>query len=492
MGTWDWDSHRIPSNGQTTSSGFTACRRVRSTAPSTVTNAKSTPTIASACWLAVRRAIEDGVPYDVEYRIVAPDGTVRWVEGKGRVEFRRSRPVRMSGVCMIVTRRKEAELARLASAEEGEPAEGRVPGHAVARAAHAAQRDPRLGRRCCQRRRTIARARCDRRSTSSGATRELQAQLIEDILDVSRIITGKLEIDRAPVHAGQLLDTVISGLLPAADARQILVSRLIADDLPPTEGDPQRLQQVFSNVLSNAIKFTPDGGAIAVTCESYGDGTLVEFTDSGAGIAPEFLPYVFDRFRQGDSRATRKQGGLGLGLAIARHIIEAHGGTIEAHSAGQGQGTTIRIQLPGANALAIDPRLSTVERRQPELRLDGTTIVVVDDQPDSGDLLAELLTRTGARVLGYTCAVDAMQSLAARQPDLLIADIAMPEIDGYELIRRVRERHPRVPAIAVSAYARPQDRKRAMDAGYNSYCAKPVDAGQLLRIVRDVLAVGRR
>ncbi len=490
MGTWDWDlaSHAVEWSDN--------LEGLHGLPPGTFDGSFGSyereihPDDRERVLLAARRAIEHGVPYDVEYRMVAPDGTVRWVEGKGRVEYDGSRPVRMSGVCLIVTRRKEAELARLASAEEG----NRLKDEFLATLSHELRTplNAILGWVQIVKGDGLSPERIRQALDVIGRNARLQAQLIEDILDVSRIISGKLEIDRAPVHAGQLLDTVISGLLPAADARHILVSRLIADDLPPAEGDPQRLQQVFSNVLSNAIKFTPDGGTIAVTCESYGDGTLVEFTDSGAGIAPEFLPYVFDRFRQGDSRATRKQGGLGLGLAIARHIIEAHGGTIEAHSAGQGQGTTIRIQLPGANVPAIDPRLSTVERRQPELRLDGTTIVVVDDQPDSGDLLAELLTRTGARVLGYTCAVDAMQSLAARQPDLLIADIAMPEIDGYELIRRVRERHPRVPAIAVSAYARPQDRKRAMDAGYNSYCAKPVDAGQLLRIVRDVLAVGRR
>jgi PAS domain S-box-containing protein len=433
-----------------------------------------------------RRSIESGVPYDVEYRMVAPDGTVRWVEGKGRVEYEGSRPVRMTGVCMIITRRKEAELARLASAKEA----NRLKDEFLATLSHELRTplNAILGWVQVLKAEGLPPERVKQAIEIIGRNARLQAQLIEDILDVSRIISGKLEIERIPVHAGQLLDAVISGLLPAADAKHLLVTRDLADDVPPVEGDPQRLQQVFSNVLSNAIKFTPEGGTIAVTCRSFADGTLVQVVDSGIGIAPEFLPFVFDRFRQGDSRATRQHGGLGLGLAIARHNVEAHGGTIEAYSDGLKRGTTIRIQLPGASVPAIDPRLNTLERRYPEFRLDDTTIVVVDDQPDSGDLLSELLNRTGARVHCYTRATEAMQSLTKRATDLVIADIAMPDIDGYELIRRIREQSPKLPAIAVSAYARPQDRKRAFDAGYNAYCAKPIDAGQLLRMVRDVLA----
>jgi PAS domain S-box-containing protein len=441
--------------------------------------------------LASRKAIEQGAPYEVEYRMVAPDGTVRWVEGKGRVEYDGTRPVRMSGVCMLVTRRKEAELAKLASAEDA----NRLKDEFLATLSHELRTplNAILGWVQVLKADGLSPERVQHAFEIIGRNARLQARLIEDILDVSRIISGKLEIERAPVHAAHLLDTVIGGVLPAAEAKHIRVSRRIADDLPPAEGDPRRLQQVFGNVLSNAIKFTPEGGAIEVSCQSAGgDSTLIEITDSGAGIAPEFLPFVFDRFRQGDSRATRKHGGLGLGLAIARHLIEAHGGSITAHSAGPGQGTRISIHLPNASGPVFDARLRGLQSRPPELRLDGTTIVVVDDQSDSAEVLVALLTRTGARVLEYGHAAEALQSFSVLPVDLLIADIAMPDMDGYELITRVRDRHPRVPAVAVSAYARPQDRKRAFDAGYDGYCAKPVDTGELLRTVRDVLAVARR
>jgi PAS domain S-box-containing protein len=441
--------------------------------------------------LASRKAIEQGTPYEVEYRMVAPDGTVRWVEGKGRVEYDGTRPVRMSGVCMLVTRRKEAELAKLASAEDA----NRLKDEFLATLSHELRTplNAILGWVQVLKADGLSPERVQHAFEIIGRNARLQARLIEDILDVSRIISGKLEIERAPVHAAHLLDTVIGGVLPAAEAKHIRVSRRIAEDLPPAEGDPRRLQQVFGNVLSNAIKFTPEGGAIEVSCQSAGgDSTLIEITDSGAGIAPEFLPFVFDRFRQGDSRATRKHGGLGLGLAIARHLIEAHGGSITAHSAGPGQGTRISIHLPNASGPVFDARLRGLQSRPPELRLDGTTIVVVDDQSDSAEVLAALLTRTGARVLEYGHAAEALQSFSVLPVDLLIADIAMPDMDGYELITRVRDRHPRVPAVAVSAYARPQDRKRAFDAGYDGYCAKPVDTGELLRTVRDVLAVARR
>jgi len=489
MGTWDWDltSHSVQWSEN--------LERLHGLPPGTFDGTYASyereihPEDRERVLLAARRAIEQGTPYDVEYRMVAPDGTVRWVEGKGRVEYEDGRAVRMTGVCMLITRRKEAELARLASAEEA----NRLKDEFLATLSHELRTplNAILGWVQVLKTEDLSADRMRHALEIIGRNARLQAQLIEDILDVSRIISDKLEIERAPVHAAQLLDGVVSGLLPAADAKHILVTRQIAEQLPLTEGDPQRLLQVFSNVFANAIKFTPERGTIAVTCQQSGDGTLIEVTDSGVGIAAEFLPFIFDRFRQGDSRVTRRHGGLGLGLAIARHIIEAHGGTIEAHSAGLGEGTTIRIQLPVADVSAIDPRLSTLERRQPDVRLDGISIVVVDDQQDSCGLVIEILTRTGARVSGYTSATDGMRALSRSSADLLIADIAMPDIDGYEMIRRLRERGSRLPAVAVSAYARPQDRKRAIDAGYDAYCAKPVDAGQLLRVVRDVLAAAR-
>ena len=321
-----------------------------------------------------------------------------------------------------------------------------------------------------------------------GRNTNLQARLIEDILDVSRIISGKLEIERAPVLLAPLIDTVVSGAMPAAQAKNIDLVRSAPADLPIIDGDAKRLHQVLGNVLSNAVKFTPAGGRIDVRCTCEDDAIVIEVQDSGAGIAPEFLPFIFDRFRQADSRAIRRHGGLGLGLAIARHLIEQHEGDIRATSPGSGLGTTVHIRLPvSADADDASARAAVPIEINEELRMHGMTVLVVDDQRDSCELLAALFERHGARVVQCDSAESALGVLTDVEANLLIADIAMPDIDGYELIRRVRASHGALPAIAVSAYARPQDRRRALSAGFDGYCAKPVEAPQLLRAVRSVM-----
>ena len=322
-----------------------------------------------------------------------------------------------------------------------------------------------------------------------GRNTNLQARLIEDILDVSRIISGKLEIEHAPVLIAPLIDTVVSGAMPAAQGKNIELVKTAPADLPVIDGDAKRLHQVLGNVLSNAVKFTPGGGRIDVRCAYQDDAIVIEVQDSGAGIAPEFLPYVFDRFRQADSRAIRRHGGLGLGLAIARHLIEQHDGEIRATSAGPGLGTTVQIRLPVSADESDEAaaRVSLPVELDDEFRMHGQTVLVVDDQRDSCELLAALFERHGARVVQCDSAESALGVLTDVQANLLIADIAMPDIDGYELIRRVRASHAALPAIAVSAYARPQDRRRALAAGFDGYCAKPVEAPQLLRTVRDVM-----
>jgi signal transduction histidine kinase len=321
-----------------------------------------------------------------------------------------------------------------------------------------------------------------------GRNTNLQARLIEDILDVSRIISGKLEIENAPVRLAPLIDTIVSGALPAAQAKNIELIKTAPPDLPVIDGDAKRLHQVLGNVLSNAVKFTPSGGRIDVRCSDEGDAISIEVQDSGAGIAPEFLPYIFDRFRQADSRSIRRHGGLGLGLAIARHLIEQHHGEIRASSAGPGLGTTIHIRLPASSAgLGTAAGSAVPDESDTAFHLHGLTVLVVDDQQDSCELLAALFEREGARVVQCDSAESALGVLTDVAANLLIADIAMPDIDGYELIRRVRATHPALPAIAVSAYARPQDRRRALSAGFDGYCAKPVEAAQLLRAIRDVM-----
>jgi PAS domain S-box-containing protein len=484
MGTWDWDLstnvvqwsdnlasiHGLPEGGF--DGTFASYER------------EIHPDDRPQVYASIQRALNEGVPHDVEYRLVAPDGTIRWCEGKGRVEYDDGRPVRMSGVCMMVTRRKEAELARLAAAEEA----SRLKDDFLATLSHELRTplNAILGWVQMLQNGELTSARAKQAVDVIGRNARLQAQLIEDMLDVSRIITGKLEIERAPVSVPQLVETVVSGIAPAADARRIRLELHIAAELPPIEGDPKRLLQVLNNVLSNAVKFTPNNGSVVLACEAAGEWLNIRVEDSGVGIAPEFLPFVFDRFRQADSRTTRTHGGLGLGLAIARHLIELHAGEIRAHSAGENRGTTILIRLPLSPTTAPDvPPEATASIT--ETRLDDVTVLVVDDQPDSREMLATLLEQRGARSLQSESAESALQILQLQRVDLLIADIAMPGVDGYELMRRLRAAGDETPAIAVTAFARSDDRRSALDCGYTAYLSKPIDGRQLVRTIREVV-----
>ena len=435
-------------------------------------------------------AAERGRPYDIEYRVVGPDGVVRWIESKGRVEYEDGRAVRMTGICMAVTRRKQAEFARLADAHEANELkdqflatlshELRTPLNAILGWIQVLEHDLSSPDRVRHAMDIVKR------------NAKLQAQLIEDILDVSRIINGKLSIETQSVNMTALVDSAVSGLLPAAALKQIEMSCEIADRLPAIDGDPRRLQQVLNNVIANAIKFTPEGGSVRVRCAA-GDGMLqIEVQDSGVGIDPELLPHVFDRFRQGDSRSTRRHGGLGLGLAIARHLVERHEGTIEAHSDGVDRGTTFAIRLP-IPVNTVHTEAPSAAAAIDALDLSGYNVLIVDDQEDSRELLVHLLHKCSARVLQCPSAHTALAAMSATRFDLLVADIAMPETDGLELIEHVRRQgdaRGRIPAVAVTAYARTEDRERVLTAGYDGYCPKPLDAVEFLTVVSTVLEMG--
>jgi PAS domain S-box-containing protein len=489
MGTWDWD---VTTQTVQWSDNL---ERLHGLRPGTFDGTFSSyereihPEDRGRVLASVQRAMAEGVPHDVEYRIVAPDGSVRWVEGKGRVEYDNGRPVRMIGVCMMTTRRKEAELARLAAAEEA----SRLKDEFLATLSHELRTplNAILGWVQMMQAGGLNPERARQAVNIIGRNARLQAQLIEDILDISRIISGKLEVETRLVAIPQLIDTVVSGALPSANAKHIALVRTVPDDLPPIEGDPKRLHQILGNLVSNATKFTPEGGRVEIRCAVEDESIEIEVRDTGIGIEPDFLPYVFDRFRQADSRSTRRHGGLGLGLAIARHLVEQHQGEIRAYSGGRDRGTTVTIRLP---ARSSDQSRVAPGEMQPrrlesdvELRLDGATVVVVDDQRDSRELLDAIFERCGANVVQCDCGDAALTTLMARDVRLIVADIAMPDMDGYELIRRVRKLFPAVPAIAVSAYARPEDRGRALVSGYNASCAKPLETSKFLQTVRDVL-----
>jgi PAS domain S-box-containing protein len=433
----------------------------------------------------VQRALADGRPHDVEYRIVSPDGTIRWVEGKGRVEYEGGRPVRMTGVCMVITRRKEAELARLAAAEEA----SRVKDQFLATLSHELRTplDAIVGWVQMVESGDYPASWVPHAVDVIGRNARLLARLIEDILDVSRIISGKFSVERRPVLMSQLIEAAAAAALPLAAAKQVTLRNEVPAELPPIEGDPRRLQQVLGNVLSNAIKFTPEGGQVRLCSRVSERRLMLEIIDTGIGIEADFLPYVFERFRQGDSGITRAHGGLGLGLAIARHLVEQHGGSMTAASGGRGAGTTIAIELP--LPVAASPLLGN-ERGEEGAALpglQGRTAVIVDDHDDAREIVAALLERCGALTVSCPDAESALEALARTEAPILVADIAMPQVDGLELISRVRQRFGAVPAIAVSACARAEDEAAAIAVGFDGFCAKPLDARALYAMLSRVI-----
>ena len=358
-----------------------------------------------------------------------------------------------------------------------------------------------------------------------------QNRIVSDLLDVSRIITGKLSLNVSPIRPAAVIESAVESLRPAADAKEIGIELVLDHDAGQISGDSGRLRQVIWNLVSNAIKFTPKQGRVQVRLERAGESILIAVSDTGVGIAPDFLPYVFDRFRQGDGSSTRRQGGLGLGLAIVRHLTEMHGGSVRAHSPGTDQGATFVVKLPlmtetqfqnttnatyttnetnETNAaykshkshkshMSHTPQTPDIDVLDQTLELDGLRVLAVDDDSDARDLIRTILTQYGAIV---ETACSASQALAVFerpeewQPELLISDIEMPEADGYQLIRKLREIESqggrRVPAIALTAYARAEDRLRSLSAGFQIHVTKPVEPMELLTIVASLTGRLRR
>lgn len=318
-----------------------------------------------------------------------------------------------------------------------------------------------------------------------------QKQIIEDILDVSRVITGKLQLHLGPVDLVSVVNAALDAVRPALEAKDIRVEKHYHKQLRIIAGDVDRLQQVVWNLLSNASKFTPAGGVVSVRVSQDETYVTIEVDDTGPGIAVEFLPHVFERFRQADGSTTRTHGGLGLGLAIVRHLVELHGGLIGAENKTSGTGAVFTVKLPLPSAeLNLDslPSATPAEARLTEIDLKGVRILVIDDELDALDLLVIDLAAHGARVRGASSATQALKLLQSGKFDLLISDIGMREIDGYSLIRQIREREgekgEHIPAIALTAHARTQDRIRAFAAGYNTHVAKPVEIEELVTLVK--------
>jgi CheY-like chemotaxis protein len=333
------------------------------------------------------------------------------------------------------------------------------------------------------------------RSIYTNATR--QSKLVEELLDVSRIVSGRTKLESEPVDLGRLLGGVVESVIPMAASNGV---ELRLEPVPPVvlSGDVRRLEQVFLNLLSNALKFTPEGGSITVSASNDESMLEVKVADTGIGIEPSFLPHVFERFRQADSTTTRASGGLGLGLSIAKHIVEAHKGSIGVHSDGAGKGATFAVTLPlveqpDRRTESAPPPGGVGRRATDHTLLDGVRVLVVDDEADAREVIAIALEARGAMVTTAESAHEAMSILLQDHIDVLLADIAMPIEDGYSLIRKIRsqpdQRVAAIPAIAVTAGARLEEQRQALAAGYHVHVPKPVEPAALARHVQQLITL---
>ncbi|MBU8899693.1 hypothetical protein DRW03_24970 [Corallococcus sp. H22C18031201] len=315
-----------------------------------------------------------------------------------------------------------------------------------------------------------------------------QRQLIEDLLDISRIASGRLRLEMGPLEMAHVVEAALDAVRPAAAARELELVSLVDVDGVPMWGDPDRLQQVVWNLLANAIKFTPAGGRVEVSARRRESGVEVVVRDNGEGIPPDFMPFLFERFRQADTGVSRRHGGLGLGLSIVRHLVELHGGTVTVSSEGQGQGTAFSVWLPQARTGISRGAQGVADLVLPPFpELEGLRVLVVDDESDARELMAALLTRVGAQVQLASSVHEALEHVRRLPPTVLVTDVGLPGDDGYALLYRLRElpwdSGGGVPALAITALARREDRDRALRAGFSAFVAKPLDAVELLTAV---------
>jgi PAS domain S-box-containing protein len=322
-----------------------------------------------------------------------------------------------------------------------------------------------------------------------------QSQLVADLLDVSRIISGKLRLDVRTVDLISIVNAAIDSIRPAADAKGIRLQTLLDPTAGPISGDADRLQQIVWNLLTNAVKFTPKGGRIQVNVQRIDSHVEIVVSDSGVGISKEFLPYVFDRFRQADASTTRIHGGLGLGLSIVRQLVDLHGGSASVYSEGQDKGATFTITLPFVGVISNEKEAEPVQSTQSEEvisfdglpSLQGLKVLVVDDEADTRELIGEVLKECGSDVIITRSVEEALAALEQHKPDILISDLGMPDEDGYSLIEKIRalpsERGGDIPAAALTAYARAEDRMRVLRSGFQFHLPKPVDSAELVTVV---------
>jgi PAS domain S-box-containing protein len=448
---------------------------------------------------AVMRALEEKSEYNIEYRSCWPDGSIHWIAAKGRGFYDATgNPVQMLGTAQEISERKHAEFV-LAEQTKALLEANRLKDEFLAALSHELRTplNPILGWTRMLQAQALSPSETATALATIDRNVKQQIALVSDLLDVSQVIQGKLKLNLRSLDLADVIRSAIDTVQFAALAKEITLQFLGLSSLK-TVGDNDRLQQVVWNLLSNAIKFTPRGGRVEIDL-SIGATQMAEvrINDTGIGITPEFLPYVFDHFRQADGSTSRKYGGLGLGLSIVRHLVGLHGGTVLVESE-PGAGATFTVKLP--LSLQVSPQSAeaehpveahlTAEHESFNHSLSKFRILIVDDDLDNLDLIRFLLQRDGAAVMTFTTASQALESLPQVQPDLIISDIGMPEMNGYEFMQRARalpQAH-NIPAIALTAFAQPTDKVAATQAGFQFYFAKPVDPNQLLATVTQLLA----
>ncbi|MGB3138058.1 MAG: ATP-binding protein, partial [Nodosilinea sp.] len=442
--------------------------------------------------LPMQKAIRTRQEVTDEIEFVYPNGTVRCVYGRAVPLFNSAGVVRGAiGGFTEITALKQSERERdlllereRAAREEAEQA-NRLKDQFLAVLSHELRSplNPILGWSKLLQTRSFDSGKTRQALATIERNAQLQAQLVDDLLDLAKILRGKLHLTPVPISLANVIEASLE-ITRAALEKKAITLQLSLDRTLRVAGDDARLQQIMSNLLSNAVKFTPDGGQITVTLRSLGDQAVISVQDTGIGISPDFLPYLFESFRQEDVSITRRHGGLGLGLAIVRQLVDIHGGTITVRSPGEGQGATFTVCFPQIHSEAADnapPLLSD------DLSLTGTRVFSVDDSVDTREFLTVLLSQYGAEVVTAGSASEALEILRTWQPDVLISDIGMPEIDGYSLIQQIRalpaDQGGAVPAIALTAYARDEDQRQALACGYQRHLTKPLDIEKLIRVV---------
>ncbi|MBE9179548.1 PAS domain-containing protein [Oculatella sp. LEGE 06141] len=465
---------------------------------------------------AIEQSILNHNSFDTIYRVITPDQQVRWIRAIGSAFYdEKGKPIRFDGVTVDVTRQQQQDEERLRLykaervARELAESANRVKDEFLAVLSHELRSplNPILGWSRLLRSRQLDKATTDRALETIERNAKLQTQLIEDLLDISRILQGKLSLSIGPVHLIPVIESAIETVRLAAEAKSIQIQTVFDPQVGRVAGDPTRLQQIVWNLVSNAVKFTSAGDSVTVRLDIQPDEKCptadlaaaphpgyaqITVTDTGKGIHRDFLPYVFDYFRQADSTITRRFGGLGLGLAIVRYLVELHGGTVQADSPGEGLGATFTVKLPLLNqtsySLEETPSTAQVAAVQP---LRGTCVLVVDDEPDMREFATFVLQQAGATVMTATSAHDALQLLVNHTPDLLLSDIGMPMMDGYTLMRQIRKlpiaQGGNIPAIALTAYAGEYNQRQALSAGFQQHLPKPIEPDTLIMAIAQLI-----